>query len=66
VDPVPDLPLLRKSGIVGNQTRDLLHCSHEIEPLGHKDSTHGIASSIISKTVKPAKIIRKNFAMSSH
>jgi hypothetical protein len=36
VDPVPGPLLLRKCGIVGNQTRDLRICSQEPWPLDHR------------------------------
>jgi hypothetical protein len=36
VDPVPDPLLLRKSGSVGNRTRDLWFCSQELLPLDHR------------------------------
>jgi hypothetical protein len=38
VDPVPDPLLRRKSGSVGNQTRDLWICSQELWALDHRDS----------------------------
>jgi hypothetical protein len=36
VDPVPDPILFRKFGSVGNRTRDLLICSHELWPLDYR------------------------------
>jgi hypothetical protein len=36
VDPVPDPPLLRKSGITGNWTRGFRFCSQELWPLDHR------------------------------
>jgi hypothetical protein len=36
VDPVPDPLLLRKSGSIGNWTRDLWICSQELWPLDHR------------------------------
>jgi hypothetical protein len=36
VDPVPDPLLLRKSGRVGNRTRDLWICSQKLWPLDHR------------------------------
>jgi hypothetical protein len=38
VDPVTDVLLLRKSGSVGNRTRDLWVSSQEVWPLDHKGS----------------------------
>jgi hypothetical protein len=42
VDPVPDPPLLRKSGSAGNGTRDLWIHSQELWPLDHRSGTYGI------------------------
>ena len=36
MDPVPDPLLLRKSGSVGNRTRDLSICSQKLWPLDHR------------------------------
>jgi hypothetical protein len=36
VDPVPDPLLLKKSGRVGNRTRDFWICSHKLWPLDHR------------------------------
>jgi hypothetical protein len=36
VDPVPDPPLLKKSGSAGNRTWDLWICSQELWPLDHR------------------------------
>jgi hypothetical protein len=36
VDPIPDHPLLRKSGRAGNRTRDLWICSEKFWPLDHR------------------------------
>jgi hypothetical protein len=36
VDPVPDPPLLRKSGSAGNWTQDLWICSQKLWPLHHR------------------------------
>ena len=38
MDPVPDPLLLRKSGSVGNRTRDLCICSQKLRPLDHRDN----------------------------
>jgi hypothetical protein len=35
MDPVRDPPLLRKSGIAGNRTRNLWVCGQELCPLDH-------------------------------
>jgi hypothetical protein len=37
VDPVPGPILLRKSGSIGNRSRDLCICSQELWPLDHRD-----------------------------
>jgi hypothetical protein len=36
MDPVPDPPLLRKSGSAGNRIRDLWICSQKLWPLDHR------------------------------
>jgi hypothetical protein len=36
VDPVPNPPLLRKSGSAGNRTQDIWICSQELRPLDHR------------------------------
>ena len=41
VDPVPDPLLLRKSGSVGNRTRDLCICSQKLWPLDHRGGPVG-------------------------
>jgi hypothetical protein len=51
VDPVPDLPLLRKSGSAGNRTRDLWICSQKLWPLHHRGGeSRGEITSIMSRT----------------
>jgi hypothetical protein len=42
-DPVPDILFLRKSGISGNQTRDLWICSQELSTLDHRGGQHSSA-----------------------
>jgi hypothetical protein len=39
VDPVPDPPLLRKSGSAGNRTRELRVCSQEVWPLDNRSDS---------------------------
>jgi hypothetical protein len=50
VEPVSDPLLLRKSGSVGNGTRDLWICSQELWPLDHR-SSHGLSYKMQQKYV---------------
>ena len=44
MDPVPDPLLFRKSGSVGNRTRDLCICSQKLWPLDHRGSVYDYQS----------------------
>jgi hypothetical protein len=50
VDPVPELLLLRKSGSVGNRTRNLWVWSQEDWPLDHRGGQLSVHTSVISHT----------------
>jgi hypothetical protein len=55
--PVPDPLLLRKSGRVGNRTRDLWICSHKLWPLDHRGGKwKQIQTDILASTVSHDKI----------